>query len=308
MYKDIIYRDDWYDKTAYISFNRPHEGNSYTLETLKEMIDAFERAMNDDSIQFIVLTGEGDRFFCTGGNVHEYSEQYTVKSADFWKWGMYYGRFMEMILHVGKPVIARINGAVAGGGLEFVCASDLAIAVDYAKFISPGPRVGMTSVGGLSQWLPLHSGIKRAAELVMLSSEIDAKTAKEWGIVNEVVSKEELDDKVKEYIDRMMDLSHSSIWYYKVHLNWWRDLVWTLTWEQARAWFSLNLGSIEPSEGMWAFKEKRPRRMKEIRDDIAKGVDPRYPHGPYLKACKNCGAKYLPMNSKYCLHCGAKLE
>jgi enoyl-CoA hydratase/carnithine racemase len=307
MYKDILYDDKWYEKTVLIAFNRPHEGNSYTLNTLKEAISAFEAAIDDDKIQFIVLTGVGDRFFCTGGNVHEYSEEYTMKPIDFWKWSLYYGRFMEMILHCGKPVIARVNGIVAGGGLEFLCASDLAVAADHARFISPGPRVGMTSVGGLSQWLPLHAGIKRAAELVMLSSEIDAHTAKEWGLVNDVVKLDELDEKVKEYIDRMMNLSHSSIWYYKIHLNWWRDMVWDLTWEQARAWFSLNLGSVEPSEGMWAFKQKKKARMKEIRSDIARGMDPRYPYGPYLRECPKCGAKYLPYNSQYCLKCGSKL-
>jgi len=307
-YKDIIYDDKWYKHTAYIAFNRPHEGNSYTINTLKEAAAAFEEAMNNDDVQFIVLTGVGDRFFCTGGNVHEYAEQYTTKPMNFWKWGLYYGRFMEMILHCGKPVIARVNGAVAGGGFEFVCACDLAIAAEHARFISPGPRVGMTSIGGLSQWIPLHAGLKRAAEIVMLSSEIDAKTAKEWGLVNEVVPYEKLDDKVKEYIDRMLNLSPSSLWYFKVHLNWWRDLVWDLTWEHAKAWFSLNIGSMEPAEGMWAFKEKRPSRMMEIRDMIGKGVDPRYPFGPYMKECKKCGTKFLPLNSKYCLNCGAKLE
>lgn len=306
-YRDIIYDSKWHPHTVLISFNRPDQGNSYTLHTIKEITDAFEQAMNDDDIQFIVLSGAGDKFFCTGGNVDEYADEYTKKPFDFWKWSLYYGRFMEMILHCGKPVIARVNGVVAGGGLEFVCACDLAIAAEHARFISPGPRVGMTSIGGLSQWLPLHSGIKRAAELVMLSSEVDAVTAKRWGLVNEVVKLGELDDKVKEYIDRMSKLSLSSLWYYKVHLNWWRDLVWDLTWEHARAWFSLNIGSIEPVEGLSAFKGKRPSRMKEIRNMIGRGVDPRYPYGPYLKECPKCGSKFLPSESKYCLNCGEEL-
>jgi enoyl-CoA hydratase/carnithine racemase len=306
-FKEIVYDKEWYDHTALIAINRPHEYNSYTLTTLKEMVAAIEDAMWDDNIQFIVLSGVGDKAFCTGGNVHEYAEEYTRKSSDFWKWGEIYGRVFDMIMHCGKPVIARVNGITAGGGFEFVTACDLAIASENARFISPGPRVGMTSIGGLSQWLPLHIGLKRAAEIVMLSSEIDAKTALEWGIVNDVVPLEKLDERVKEVLDRMLELSASSLWYFKVHLNWWRDLVWRLTWEHGKAWFSLNIGSVEPSEGLWSFKEKRKSRMREIRDRIGQGMDPRYPHGPLMKKCQKCGADFLPDDSKFCLVCGAEL-
>lgn len=306
-FKEIVYDKKWYDHTALIAINRPHEYNSYTLTTLKEMVAAIEDAMWDDNIQFIVLSGVGDRAFCTGGNVHEYAEEYTKKSSDFWKWGEIYGRVFDMIMHCGKPIIARVNGITAGGGFEFVTACDLAIASENARFISPGPRVGMTSIGGLSQWLPLHIGLKRAAEIVMLSSEIDAKTALEWGIVNDVVPLEKLDERVKEVLDRMLELSASSLWYFKVHLNWWRDLVWRLTWEHGKAWFSLNIGSVEPSEGLWSFKEKRKSRMREIRDRIGQGMDPRYPYGPLMKKCQKCGADFLPDDSKFCLVCGAEL-
>jgi enoyl-CoA hydratase/carnithine racemase len=306
-FKEIVYDKEWYDHTALIAINRPHEYNSYTLTTLKEMVAAIEDAMWDDNIQFIVLSGVGDKAFCTGGNVHEYAEEYTRKSSDFWKWGEIYGRVFDMIMHCGKPVIARVNGITAGGGFEFVTACDLAIASENARFISPGPRVGMTSIGGLSQWLPLHIGLKRAAEIVMLSSEIDARTALEWGIVNDVVPLEKLDERVKEVLDRMLELSASSLWYFKVHLNWWRDLVWRLTWEHGKAWFSLNIGSVEPSEGLWSFKEKRKSRMREIRNRIGQGMDPRYPYGPLMKKCQKCGADFLPDNSKFCLVCGAEL-
>ncbi len=307
-YQDIRYDKNYYTHTALIEINRPHELNSYVLNTLREMIDAFDDSMWDDNIQFIVLTGAGDRAFCTGGNIMEYADIYSKKPNDWWKWGEIYGRFLDTILHCGKPVIARVNGIVAGGGFEFVAAADLAIAAEHARFISPGPRVGMTSIGGLSQWLPLHIGLKRTAKVVMMSDEIPAKQALEWGIVNEVVPYEKLDEKVKEYIDRMLDLSPTSLHYFKVHLNWWRDLVWRLTWEHAKEFFSLNIGAIEPVEGLHAFKEKRQRRYREIRGDIGRGLDPRYPYGPYMLTCNNCGAKYLPLESKYCLKCGKEIE
>ncbi|MEM4288047.1 MAG: enoyl-CoA hydratase/isomerase family protein [Candidatus Caldarchaeum sp.] len=306
-YKEIIYDKSYHVHTALIQINRPEEYNSYLLSTLKELTDAFDDAMWDDNIQFIVLTGAGDKAFCTGGNVGEYADIYSKKPSDWWKWGEIYGRFLDTILHCGKPVIARVNGVVAGGGFEFVAASDLAIAAQHARFLSPGPRVGMTSIGGLSQWLPLHIGLKRAAQLVMTSEEITAQKALEWGIVNDVVPYEKLDERVRQLVDVMLDLSPTSLHYFKVHLNWWRDLIWRLTWEHAKEFFSLNIGGIEPVEGLHAFKEKRKRRYRELRDDLAKGVDPRYPHGPYMLACKTCGAKYLPLNSVFCLKCGSRL-
>lgn len=307
-WKTVKYDPKWYNYTALIAINRPEEFNSYVLGTLKELSAAFERAMADPAVQFIVMTGSGDKAFCTGGNVHEYAEIYNSYPWGFWNWGEHYGRVFDMILHCGMPVIARVNGAVAGGGYEFVACCDLAIASENSRFISPGPRVGMTSIGGLSQWLPLHMSIKKASEMVLLSEEISAKEALDHGVVNAVVPLEKLDDTVKEWIDRMLNLSSSSLHYFKTHVNWWKELVWRLTWEHGKAWFSLNIGSMEPSEGLWSFKERRKARMKEIREFRAKGGDPRVPFGPYIARCEKCNTEFLPMNSKYCLNCGEKLE
>ncbi|MBI4722983.1 MAG: enoyl-CoA hydratase/isomerase family protein [Candidatus Stahlbacteria bacterium] len=306
-WQTIKYDPHWYDYTALIAINRPQEFNSYLLGTLKELCAAFERAMADDAVQFVVLTGIGDKAFCTGGNIHEYAEKYNKEPWGFWNWGEYYGRVFDLIMHCGMPVIARVNGAVAGGGWEFVVCCDLAIATENAKFISPGPRVGMTSVGGLSQWLPLHMSIKKASEMVLLSKEINAQEALKLGVVNDVVALDKLDEKTKEYLDRMITLSPSSLYYFKTHINWWKELNWRVTWEQAKAWFVSNIGAMEPSEGLWAFKEKRKPRMKEIREFRAKGGDTRIPFGPFISKCEKCGTEFLPQASKYCLNCGAKL-
>jgi len=306
-WRAVIYNPNWYDYTASITINNPNQMNSYVLGTLKELSNGFEKAMADDAVQFIVMTGAGDRAFCTGGNVNEYAEIYNKKPWKFWEWGEYYARVFDMIMHCGKPVIARINGAVAGGGWEFVACCDLAIAADNSIFVSPGPRVGMTSIGGLSQWLPLHMSIKKSAEMVLLSSRINAEEALKYGVVNDVVPKEKLDDKVKEYIDKMKNLSASSLWYFKVHHNWWKEIVWRPTWEHGKAWFALNIGSMEPSEGLWAFKQKRKVEMEKIRSFIAQGGDPRVPYGPYMSKCEKCGSEFLPAQSKYCLKCGSQL-
>ena len=81
-----------------------------------------------------------------------------------------------------------------------------------------------------------------------------------------------------------------------------------LTWEHAKEWFSLHIGSVEPSEGLWAFKEKRKTDYREIRKFLGEGGDPQFPFGPYLSECKKCETKYLPHDSKYCLVCSEKIE
>lgn len=307
-WRTVSYDPEWHDFTARIAIDRPHDMNSYVLGTLKELCAGFERAMGDSSVQFIVLTGEGEHAFCTGGNVNEYAEYYNSNARGFMEWGEYYGRVFDLILHCGIPVISRVNGVVAGGGWEFVSATDLAIATEDAQFIAPGPRVGMTSVGGLSQWLPLHMSHKKSNEMVLLSSEMDAEEAIEHGVVNDVVPDDELDEKVLEYLDRMKTLSPSSLQYFKTHHNWWKDFIWRTTWEHAKSWFSLNMGNVEPSEGLWSFKENRDADMEKIRDDIAHGTEPSAPHGAFADTCDECGTDYLPKNSAYCLECGAELE
>jgi enoyl-CoA hydratase/carnithine racemase len=307
-WKTVDYDPAWYDHTARVAIDRPHDMNSYVLGTLKELCAGIERAMGDDAVQQLVLTGAGDAAFCTGGNVDEYAEKYNRRPNGFLEWGEYYGRVFDLLLHCGLPVIARVNGVVAGGGWEFVSACDLAIAAEDARFIAPGPRVGMTSVGGLSQWLPLHMSHKRSAKLVLLSEEIDAAEALEIGAINEVVAADELDATVHGYLDRMNELSPTSLQYYKTQHNWWKDLVWRLTWEGAKSWFSLNMGAVEPSEGLWSFKERREADMAGIREELADGRDMTVPHGPYRVTCEACDSRFLPADSNFCLDCGAELE
>jgi enoyl-CoA hydratase/carnithine racemase len=189
-----------------------------------------------------------------------------------------------------------------------VSCTDIAIATEDSRFIAPGPRVGMTSVGGLSQWLPLHMSHKKSAEIVLTSSELEAEEALEHGAVNELVPSDELDEKVREYLDEMKQLSPSALSYFKVHHNWWKEIVWRQTWEQAKAWFSLNMGSMEPTEGLGAFQDRRTPEMQAIRDEMAGGRDPRVPFGPYGTECPECGSEYLPDDSAFCLECGADLE
>lgn len=306
-FKEVIYEPQWRDYVAKITINRPEAMNAYTLNTLREINKALEDAMWNNSIQLIVFTGAGNKGFCTGGDVDEYATIYTKKPSDFYKWWDVYDRLLWLLRSCGKLVIARINGTVAGGGNEIHCACDLSIAAEHARFLQPGPRVGMTSVGGASQWLPIMIGLRRAAWMILTTEVVDAKTALEWGLVNEVVPSKELDKAVEKLCKLLLDKMPISLRYAKTHLNVWKDLMWSLTAQHARDWFTFKVGGIECMEGLWAFKEKRKPRYDWIKKLIKEG---RYDFlwGPPTKTCPKCGAENLPEIFEYCGKCGGKLR
>jgi len=193
-FKDVLYeKGDW---IARITINRPRSYNSYTTATLQELTMAFQDASWDDGVAVLVLTGAGDKAFCAGGDVKEYSEVYTQRPRDYWKYMGVFTGAIDAVRNCGKPVIARLNGIVAGGGNEFNLACDLAVAAEHITLRQVGTRVGSVAAGGATQWLPLHIGDRRAREMLFTCDEITARQALEWGLVNRVVPAADLDNAV----------------------------------------------------------------------------------------------------------------
>jgi enoyl-CoA hydratase/carnithine racemase len=307
-FKDIIYEKQWMDYVARVTINRPHAYNAYTTNTLQELSKALEDAMWDDSVRIIVLTGAGDKAFCTGGDVREYAEWLSRKPSDFYKYGTErFGRVAHLIMRCGKIVIARVNGVCAGGGNELHAACDLSIAAEHARFLQPGPRVGMASVGGATQWLPLIIGHRRAAWLCLTTREVDAKTAYEWGLVNQVVPYEKLDEAVADLCNELLNKMPTALRNVKTHLNIWKGFIWSITEPHASEWFAYHGGDDEPLEGLWAFVEKRRPDYAGIHRRIKEGSAD-FLWGPPVRVCPKCGTKRLPSFFKYCGVCGAALD
>ncbi len=218
-FKEILYdKKDW---VATITLNRPESYNAYTGTELWELCEALHDVTVDDKIAVAVITGAGEKAFCTGGDAGTYATIYPKRPHEFYAWWEYYERMLYMIRTCGKPVIARINGVVAGGGNEINLACDLSIATEHARFIQPGTRTGSVSAGGATQWLPLAIGDKRSRWMVMVGDEIDAKTALEWGLVNEVVPYEKLDEAVQGLCEKLIDKFPDCMRYTKVQCNFW---------------------------------------------------------------------------------------
>ncbi|MHB8620986.1 MAG: enoyl-CoA hydratase/isomerase family protein, partial [Chloroflexota bacterium] len=277
-FQQILYqKKDW---VARITINRPDVYNSCSATVARELTQAFTDASWDDAVAVVVLTGAGKEAFCTGGDVKEYATEYVRRPRDYWKWMGGFQACIDALRNIGKPTIARLNGMVVGGGNEFNLACDLAIAADHARIRQVGVQVGSVAAGGATQWLPIVVGDRRAREILWLCEWIDAPKALQWGLVNQVVPYEDLDEAVDTMARKLVDTFPECMRYTKQQTNFWKDLSWHATIGHAREWLSLHFAGVEPYEGMRAFVDKRKPDRIGLRRRAALGGSSEFLWGP----------------------------
>ncbi len=147
---------------VWISLNNPEELNSYTTDSIKEIILAFRAASNDRAAVAVIFTGVGKRAFCSGGNTREYAEVYANAPGEYRQYMRLFNDMVSAILYCDKPVICRANGMRVGGGQEIGMACDFTVASDLAVFSQAGPKHGSAPDGGSTDFLPLFVGMESA--------------------------------------------------------------------------------------------------------------------------------------------------
>jgi enoyl-CoA hydratase/carnithine racemase len=141
--------------------------NAVNFGVLSEMNIALKDASWDDRVAVLVLTGAGERAFCTGADLNEQSSS-LERPRDYWKWMGEFIECHERLRNLGKPTLARLNGIVVGGGNEFNLSCDLAVAADDIYIRQVGTSHGSVALAGATQFLPLIVGDRRAREILLL--------------------------------------------------------------------------------------------------------------------------------------------
>jgi dihydroxynaphthoic acid synthetase len=252
MYEDIRYEVD--GPAAVVTINRPDRYNAFRGQTIEELIAAFRAAWADKAVRCVILTGEGDKAFCSGGDVKQRAE-----TGDYGptKSGMFeVNYFHKLIRDIPKPVIAAVNGVAIGGGHVLHVLCDLSIASETARFGQAGPRVGSFDAGFGSAYLARVVGEKRAREIWYLCRQYDAATAERWGLVNAVVPPERLLDEAKAWAAEIAEKSPTAIRFLKQSFNADTDHQAGLS-NLAMSALDLFTASPEGMEGAAAFAEKR---------------------------------------------------
>ncbi len=255
-YKDLLFEAS--DGVARITINRPEKYNAFTPQTCEELIDAFKRAGWDKSVAVIVLTGAGDRAFCTGADQSAHEGSYGGRGT----LGLPIDEVQSLIRDVPKPVIARVQGFAIGGGNVLATLCDFTIASEKAVFGQVGPKVGSVDPGFGTAYLARIVGEKRAREIWYLCRRYSAKEAYDMGLVNAVVPADKLDEEVDKWCAEIKERSPTALAIAKRSFN--------VDTEQLRAVSSLGFEAValfydteESKEGGRAFREKRAPRFRE---------------------------------------------
>lgn len=252
-YQDITYEID--EAAAIITINRPKRYNAFRGKTVEELIKAFRAAWADSAVSAIILTGTGDKAFCTGGDVKQRAETGDYGPTES---GMFeIGYLHKLIRDVPKPVIAAVNGVAVGGGHVLHVLCDLTVASENATFGQAGPRVGSFDAGFGSAYLARIVGEKRAREMWYLCRHYDAATAERWGLVNYVVPAEQLMTEAKAIAAEIAAKSPTALRFLKQSFNADTDHQAGLS-NMAMSALEIFTTTDEGIEGARAFTEKRP--------------------------------------------------
>jgi len=257
-YQDIRY--EIRDEAAWITIDRPKVYNAVRTQTLHELSSAVAEA-DDAPVASIVLTGAGEKAFCTGGDLAEMRAFDTAGSRAFLR---AFANTVQALRGAGKPVIARVDGFCLGGGNELNVACDLTVASDRSQFGQVGATVGSAPVIGATQLLPRIVGEKRAREIVFLCRRYAAEEAMRMGLVNRVVPAGALDAAVGEWTARLAELSSQSLRIAKLSLNSGGDEL-APSISHGVELLVQAFGTEEFREGVAAFVEKRKPDFRRFR-------------------------------------------
>jgi enoyl-CoA hydratase/carnithine racemase len=237
---------------AVITINRPERRNALSLDLMRELIAAFERIGSDHEARAIILAAAG-KVFCSG---HDLSEMAGRDINEYRKIFDVCSELMLKIQAIPQPVIAQVQGVATAAGCQLVAACDLAVAAEDAWFATPGVKIGLfctTPMVALTRAI----GRKRALQMLLSGEPVDARTAAEWGLINDVVPAAELPAATRKLANKVAEASSLVVAIGKQAFYTQIDLDTPKAYAYAKEVMSLNAMAGDAQEGIGAFLGKR---------------------------------------------------
>jgi enoyl-CoA hydratase len=240
------------DGIATVSLDRPAKLNAIGPDMLADLDRRLAEIDVDPNMRVVIVTGSGDRAFSVGADVDAWS---ALEPLDMWRsWIRDGHRVLQRLAHLRQPTIAAINGYAFGGGLELALAADIRIAADSATFALPETKIGTVPGWAGTTRLPEAIGGARAKQMIFSGRRIDAVTAEQWGLVNEVVAAGTLMERCRALATEIAANAPIAVQLAKAAING------DASAPEAFAG-ALAAGAEDGREGVAAFREKRPPRF-----------------------------------------------
>ena len=243
------------NKIGIVTVNRPESLNAMNKDVVIEFISKIEGLLSEEDIRVIIITGSGEKAFIAGADIKLMQKMNKSEAYEFANLGH---KLANTIENSDKPVIAAVNGFALGGGSEIALACHIRVASDNAVFAQPEVKIGLLPGWGGTQRLPRIIGKGLANELIITGRNVDAQEALEIGLVNRVVSKEELINTCVDIAQLIIKNSPNAISesIKLINLSSGTELNKGLSKEAEE--FSELFETEETTEGLTSFLEKRP--------------------------------------------------
>lgn len=258
MYDNIIYEVS--EGVATITLNRPQVFNALSTELIKEITKAVETADKDETIRVIVITGTGDKAFCSGADLKAGLDKGLTALGESLREN--YNPMIKAIRNAEKPVICRLNGIAAGAGMSLALACDVIVANQDAYMSELFVGIGLMPDAGSMFFLPRIIGVQKAFELCSTGRKVYMEEALSLGLVTKAVAPEELDSAVDEWVELYKNSATRSIGLMKKVLNQSLNSNLDEILEQEAVHQDLLGKTHDFAEGVMAFLQKRKTTFK----------------------------------------------
>jgi enoyl-CoA hydratase len=258
MSEERVVRVETTDGVRVLTIDRPEKRNALNSAVRAAISKALAEAAGDLDVRVIVFTGAGEKAFVAGADVSEFAERTPLEQRE----AMRAPNLFDEVWSFPKPTIAMINGYCLGGGCELALACDLRIGADSAHLGQPEVRLGIIPGGGATQRLPRLVGYGKALQLVLTGELVDAVSAYEIGLLDEIVPAEELRERTLEIARSMAAKSPVALALAKRALRAACEMPLSAGLEHERDLFALAFATEDKAEGVRAFLEKRDPEWK----------------------------------------------